>query len=219
MEFQIPQAAAGAEDSGTVYVRISPSGKEPESLDSATVLFTITPSGVDQTAGTPVPGSIRGLMGLYVSEVAIGTEYTDASTVYVDVQVSGVEFKQILDASTVPLTITPSSTQTFASVDSSTAYVTITPFGAQEGFDSGTVYFDIRPSTTVEYRLEFDTLLVGVLSRNFSASLEDSRRFDGSLTSKYSGMLTATRRFSASLSDRRYSAALTNRWAGILGRM
>jgi len=302
VEFEIPVPTEEYIDAGTVYFDITPSATEefPTNwTDSGTVTLTISVSSVDLAAGTPVPGSIRGLMGLYVSEISVtnedsgtvyvdlqvssvesresadtntiyvdlqasaieGRESADVNTVYVDLQVSSVEGRESADvgtvyvdvtpsstdaqerfdsatinyvitpsatefktsgyedAGTVSLTVTPTSTDTAAYVEAGQVYVTITVQGTAEGFDAGTVNFVITPATIQEHVLEFDTLLVGVLSRTWTGALQSERRFGGSMANNYSATLQGTLRFTGSLNSRRYSGVDSNRWSGTLGRI
>ena len=221
-------------DTATIPVVITPSAVQIfEGTDSNTVGLLITPSAVETRERVDADT-------VYVALTPTGVEFreiTDASTVYVDLDVSGIDglehvdtttipvkitpssvddFGRI-DAATVPLTITPSSVDTAQYVEASTVYLTLTVSGLAPGVDAGTIYFRITPVTTLEYRLEFDTLLVGVLSSRWSGTLEE-RRFSGSLSSRWSGSLTGTRRFGGSLGERLWSGILSTRWSGILGR-
>jgi hypothetical protein len=201
-----------AVDAATVYVDLQTSGTENrESADSSTVPVALTPSG---TESREVTDTNTIYVDLQLSS-AENRESTDASTVPFTITPSGVDTltSGFVDADTVRLTLTPSATQAFAGVDASTAYVTITPSASEvytsaSMVDAATVYVTITPGLFIEVFIPFDSLLVGTLTRHWSAALSDNR-FSATL---------AGRRFGAAMMGTRFSAALSKRWSAILGR-
>lgn len=75
-------------------------------------------------------------------------QYTDADTVYVDIQASGVDIGPYVDSAEVYVDIQASGIEEFSYSDIATAPITITPGGTEfkESIDSATVYYDIQPS-------------------------------------------------------------------------
>ncbi len=191
-------------DLETVVLTITPSATTVQSYpDSGTVPVALTPSGVDEY-------------------FPVLTPTVDAGTVnFVITPSTSVESVELEDANTVRLALTPNSTDTSQRVDTSTIYVDLGTTGTDiytsaSNEDAAVVYFKITPATFFETRFVFDTLLVGALRRTWSGSLE-TRRWDGTLTRRWSGILI-TQRWSGSLRTRLWSGNISRRWSGVLGR-
>lgn len=116
-------------DSVTVLLDVSGSSTEiSPTIDSATVGFKLTPSGVEQKdialrkarvtqASMTLPGGVT-------------TLYSDSGTVNMSFKVSSVDIAQFIDTSTEKISVTPSGTES-GFFDSVSAKISFTPSGTE----------------------------------------------------------------------------------------
>lgn len=107
----VPSGGDGLEhvDSGTEPFKLTPSGTDtltlPGITDAATVVLALVPSGAELRHDYPLPGTLRGLMAMYVSELP---EAIDAATVTIKFTPSSVDVAALSTVGSVYFDLAPS---------------------------------------------------------------------------------------------------------------
>lgn len=203
-------------DAATISVALTPSSTDIAAyIDSDTTLFVLTPSGTEAAQGeSSDAGTLNLLLQPSSSDIA---DYLDSAVSQLLLSPFAADVTDYVDSALASLLLIPSSTDLTDFIDSATPVVVLTPSAVEtyisgSNIDADTVYLRLIPTTIVEIRFIFDTLLAATVYQRYSFGVQQV--WSGTMTSKWFGIML-NRIWSANVAGTKWSAALSQKWQTI----